>query len=186
MARVTTCLTTRLPQMYETNHTVNGRSYTVNLCASPVVGDDGCVSHVLIVMRDATHLRQLERQLEQTHKLEALGRLAGGIAHDFNNLLACIQGNLDLALAGRLAEAAARQGLQDARAASHRASELVHQILLFARQAADNPRSVDLNAMAREMLGVLRGSLPPGIGVILDAQDGLWPVRIDPAQPHRC
>jgi PAS domain S-box-containing protein len=113
--------------------------------------------------RMETALKEQEHQLRQRHKVEALGTLAGGIAHDFNNLLQPITMLVEYALAELPADSAIRDDLKDVLDAARRATELVAQILRFAR-AEEPPRSPhDLAQQVRESLHIARQTLPATI-----------------------
>jgi signal transduction histidine kinase len=90
--------------------------------------------------------QQLEDQLRQSQKMEALGRLAGGVAHDFNNLLTIIKGHCDLMLERLHPEDRSHTGGQQIRKAADRAIVLTRQLLAFSRSQVLQPRVIDLNA----------------------------------------
>jgi len=124
----------------------------------------------------------LEMQLRQAQKMEALGVLAGGVAHDFNNILAAIEGHAELAL-----DAAGRNG-QDTRdlvqiiRSALRARELVRQILTFSRKVEHNFQQLDLNAEILDALVVLERTLPKVIGLRADLAEDLPPISADSNQ----
>jgi PAS domain S-box-containing protein len=137
---------------------------------------------VLGLTHDITELKQLQGQLRQAQKMEALGRLAGGVAHDFNNILTTISGYANL-LRGTL-PSEAREGIYGQRIeqAAGRAAKLVEQLLVFGRRQSSSPTVLDLNDVARG-LAVL---LEPLIGAHIALEIVLAPepaaVRIDPGQ----
>ncbi|KMY68000.1 hypothetical protein AAU61_09250 [Desulfocarbo indianensis] len=124
----------------------------------------------------------LEMQLRQAQKMEALGVLAGGIAHDFNNILAAIVGYAELAL-----EAARRRG-QDTQdmaqiiRSAQRARDLVRQILTFSRKVEHNFQPLDLNAEILDAVAVLHRTLPKMIDIRTNLAEDLPPVRADSNQ----
>ncbi|EDM73637.1 multi-sensor hybrid histidine kinase, partial [Plesiocystis pacifica SIR-1] len=129
------------------------RSYTTRM--GPILGELG-VDQVTLIATDVTEQRQLEQQLRQSQKMQAVGTLAGGVAHDFNNLLtvilgACELGELDLEQLSDLPPALA-QSLGDAFSeiggAAQRAAELTRQLLAFSRRQVLAPKHFDLNALA--------------------------------------
>jgi two-component system cell cycle sensor histidine kinase/response regulator CckA len=141
---------------------------------------DGRAVRVVGAVMDVTERTQLEDQLRQSQKLEALGRLAAGVAHDFNNLLTVITGYSDFLLAGRQPDDPVRHDVEEIRLAADRASLLTRQLLAFGRKQARHPRVVDLNASVREvstMLARLIGDdlalemrlSPEGAAVLADA-----------------
>jgi PAS domain S-box-containing protein len=128
--------------------------------------------------------RNLEAQLRQAHKMEALGTLAGGIAHDFNNILFAIIGFCELALEDAIRNTAQRENLQQAITGAQRAAELVGQILTFARQSGIEKHPLNLTAIVKESLKLLRASLPKSIDIITEL-DGQQTVLADPTQMHQ-
>ncbi len=104
-------------------------------------------------IRDVSERKQLEAQLRQSQKMEAIGRLAGGVAHDFNNLLSVIIGYADL-LASE-AGSDARQELAEITAAGQRGAHLTRQLLAFSRQQVLQPEVLDLNEALSNMEGML-------------------------------
>ncbi|MCB1219045.1 MAG: ABC transporter substrate-binding protein [Planctomycetales bacterium] len=153
---------------------------------------DGQPWAVLVVARDITdrkhaeaERRHLESQLRQTQKLEAIGTLAGGIAHDFNNLLFAIRGNADLALTLPGDEENTRECLAEILAASARATELVQQILSFARKSEVEMRVVDLNQTFAEVLRLIRATIPASIEIVSELSHGENLVYGDVTQMHQ-
>jgi signal transduction histidine kinase/CheY-like chemotaxis protein len=129
-----------------------------------------------------TEARELERQLLQSQKMDALGRLAGGVAHDFDNLLTTIIGNASLALDDAKGEKRLSRSLLAIRRAGQAGADLTRQLLSCARGQSARPSNVSWNDVvgdAREMLQRLIGSR---IAVNFEAQPDLWPIRIDPGQ----
>ena len=118
---------------------------------------------------------QLEAQLRQAQKLESVGTLAGGIAHDFNNILASILGNVALATADLPNDSPAQHSLQQIRQASHRARDLVHQILAFSRRNLQARAVHDVRTVLEESHALLRAAIPAGIDIAL---------RLDPMPMH--
>jgi len=109
--------------------------------------------------------RQLENQLRQSHKMEAIGTLAGGIAHDFNNVLSIILGNSELALADMPSDGIARQNLEQILAATLRAREMIQQLLNFSRKERSGRKPLRLNGVITESLKLMRASLPTNITI---------------------
>lgn len=123
-----------------------------------------CIDFDLTERRNAEALRsQLEMQLRESQKMEALGTLAGGVAHDFNNIVAAIIGNTVLALDDIPAQHPAHVSLQEIRKASHRARNLVQQILAFSRRQVMERRAINLVGVVDESVRLLRATLPAGI-----------------------
>jgi signal transduction histidine kinase/ActR/RegA family two-component response regulator len=110
-------------------------------------------------------LIKLEQQLFQSQKMEAIGTLASGIAHDFNNMLTAIMGYVELAKLDSNPRSKIRQNLKQALQAANRARELVRQILNFSRKADEKNRPLDLSALIKETLKLLRASIPATIDI---------------------
>ena len=133
-------------------------------------------------VRDITSQRQLEAQLAQSQKMEAIGRLAGGVAHDFNNLLTVILSYSELLLEDLPAKSADRDDVTQIQKAAQGASELTRQLLAFSRQQVLEPKVVDLNAAVsgiEKLLGrVLREDVK--LRCVLAPDTGT--IKVDPGQ----
>lgn len=125
---------------------------------------------------------QMERQLQQTQKLESLGVLAGGIAHDFNNLLAIILGNASLALDELPHLSPARDNLSAIEATSLRAAELCRQMLAYSGKGRFAIEDIRLGALIGEMVSLLKSSLSKKAILNLNLKEPLPPLRGDPSQ----
>jgi len=135
-----------------------------------------------ITGRDLTERRQLEAELRQSQKMEAVGRLTGGIAHDFNNLLSVIIGNMQL-LARSLRESPRLLRQADtALGAAMRGANLTRRLLAFARQQVLEPRVVDLNVLIGGMCELLRRTLAGELEIECDLAAQPWVTRVDPGQ----
>ncbi|WP_325644896.1 PAS domain S-box protein [Humidesulfovibrio sp.] len=144
---------------------------------------DRLVSYVA-VCRDVTEKRQLEHQLWQAQKMEALGTLAGGIAHDFNNLLASIMGFTELALDDLAPQSRARGCLDRVLGASLRARELVRQILSFSRRSEHKLRHLRADAVVGEALKLLEASLAKSVEITAELGSQAT-ILADPSQVHQ-
>jgi nitrogen-specific signal transduction histidine kinase/CheY-like chemotaxis protein len=114
---------------------------------------------------DITERKQLEAQVRQKHKMEAIGTLAGGIAHEFNNMLGAILGFTELTLDEVPRASTASQHLQEVLTAGKRAKNLVQQILAFSRQREPTREPVELRLLVAEVLSLLRPSLPTTVEI---------------------
>ncbi len=146
---------------------------------SPVRNERGEVVNIVAVKRDVTTELQLERQLRQAQKMEAVGQLAGGVAHDFNNLLQVISGYSDLALAGLPSDHPTVQELNQIVAAAERAKHLVTQLLLFSRREASHPEVLDLNVVVEGLMKMLTRILGEHIECSFLPLHGAPPVDVD-------
>jgi PAS domain S-box-containing protein len=115
------------------------------------------------LLEETEERKRLEEQLRQAHKMEAVGTLAGGIAHDFNNMLAAILGNAELALDDVDTQNPARRNLDQILKATHRARDLVSEILTFSRKSGKEQRPLRLTPLVKETFKLLRASLPATI-----------------------
>jgi PAS domain S-box-containing protein len=134
------------------------------------------------LIEDVSDRRELEEQLRQAQKMEAVGKLAGGIAHDFNNLMTAILGYSDLVLRRLPASDANREKLEAIREASLRASDLTRQLLAFARRQMLQTEDVDLRDVVGGMNALLRRLLGEEITLVARFGDAPAIVRADPTQ----
>ncbi len=132
------------------------------------------------IARDIRPIRELERQLQQAQKMEAVGRLAGGVAHDFNNLLTAIMGHVDLLM--QRVDEAAKEDLAEVQRAATRARDLTRQLLAFSRQQILRPRVLDLNAVVEDTSRMLRRLIGEDVELEQQLAPDLEPVRADPGQ----
>ncbi len=156
------------------NHTVliaqNGKELPIEDSGAPIYDSGGKLAGVVLVFRDTSEHRLMEKQLLQSQKMEALGRLAGGIAHDFNNLLTAIIGYAELIETEIARPHIVMQYLHNIQTASERATALIRQLLSFARQ--DKPRFVPVNVpqLVEETLPLLQRLLGEDIELVTDVQ----------------
>jgi two-component system cell cycle sensor histidine kinase/response regulator CckA len=109
------------------------------------LGDDPAVQGIVATSRDVTAWEELQARLQQSQRIEAVGRLAGGVAHDFNNLLTVIRGNAQLIMANGALPTELQEELEEIGQAAERAATLTRQLLAFSRQQVLQPRVIDLN-----------------------------------------
>jgi len=151
------------------------------LYSAELVELDGA-PHVLVLTTDITERRQLEEQLRQAVKMEAVGRLAGGIAHDFNNLLTAIIGSADLLLEDLDPASPARGDVAEIRRAGERAAQLTRQLLAFSRKQPLTPRVIDVNALVADMDRLLRRLIGEDIELRTVLTPDLGAVQADAGQ----
>lgn len=157
--------------------TLHGDTIEVDAFASQTTW--GNQDAFLVVARDITARKQLEQQLRQAQRLEAVGQLTGGIAHDVNNLLAVIQGNTEF-LADELGDD--NEMVRSILRASQRGAELTQRLLAFSRQQQLQPKSLDLSSLVDDLHQLLVRTLGERIDVRLSTDEALWPATADPGQ----
>ncbi|HEX3807532.1 MAG TPA: PAS domain S-box protein, partial [Gaiellaceae bacterium] len=135
----------------------------------------------IAVVRDLTRQKELEAQLGQAQKMEAVGRLAGGIAHDFNNLLTAITGYAEFLIAGEQDDHLRRHA-EEIKKAGARAASLTGQLLAFSRRQVLQPRVFDLNAIVSDMDMMLRRLIGEDVELVTMLNPQLAPVQADPTQ----
>ncbi len=169
---------------FESQHRAqNGRVFPVEITVNYLTYE-GHEYHCVFA-RDITDRKHLEAQLRQAQKMEAVGTLAGGIAHDFNNILAAIMGFTELTQLMVRPESTVGQNLQQVHTASLRAKDLVQQILTFSRQNDQQRSPIQLHEIIREVLRLLRASLPTTIVINYHVIDERAVVLADPTQLHQ-
>lgn len=147
---------------------------------------------VFAVAKDITAVKKAERekasleiQLHKAQKMEALGALSGGIAHDFNNILGAIWGYSELALISLPKNAAAREHLEEVVKACKRAKDLIMQILAFSSKKQRERIPVQVHLILKEVLELLRASLPSTIEIRTNINKETDIVQADPTQIHQ-
>ena len=177
----------------------DGERYWAEIVFSATRDDAGELTGFIRVLRDQTlrrvaeealqlrtkelmERRELEEQLRQSQKMEAVGRLAGGVAHDFNNMLTAIRGNAELLLHDFKLDDAVRSTVEEINAAADRAAALTRQLLAFSRRQLLQPRVMDLDNVLRDMDPVLRGIVANDTKLITRTAGGGALVRADRGQ----
>ncbi len=159
---------------------------------SPVFDRDGRCTHLVGTVHDITarraaerERREVEAQLHQAQRLQALGTLAGGIAHDFNNILTAIQVNLDVALYRLPEEHAARAPVAGVKEAANRATKLVRQILTFGRGSEPKREPLVLEPVVHEALKLACVVFETGTELRTSVADDVPEILGDATQIHR-
>ena len=134
--------------------------------------------------RDVTARKELEEQLRQSQKMEAVGQLTGGIAHDFNNLLTIVSGNIDMAKRslGPDGDARVLRSLGNATKGADRAAALTQRLLAFSRRQPLQPRATDVDKLIAGMSELLDRALGETVELEVVAGARLWRVEVDPNQ----
>jgi len=147
--------------------------------------DDHVLELMAAIGRQVGHLierKQLEEQLRQAQKMEAIGRLAGGIAHDFNNLLTVIGGYSEVGLSRLSANDPLRADLEEIKQAGDRAAALTSQLLAFSRRQVVQPKVVDLSMVVMNLEKMLHRLIGEDVNLVVSLGPALGRIRIDPGQ----
>jgi signal transduction histidine kinase len=126
--------------------------------------------------------QEMEKQLRQAQKMEAVGRLAGGVAHDYNNMTSVIMGYTEMALERIADNDPLYADLQEIMEAAKRSKELTRQLLAFARRQSIAPRVLDINDTVQSMLKMLHPLIGEDIELVWSPGEKIWPIQIDPSQ----
>ncbi len=142
----------------------------------------GTISGAVLVYHDATASRETERQLHQSQKLDAIGKLTGGVAHDFNNMLTVISGNTESLVAGLKEQPELQRVARLIIEAADRCAELIQHLLAFARKQPLKPRNVDVNAALVDIAKLLRPTLGEQIQIETALEQDAVISHIDPSR----
>jgi len=162
--------------------TKEGRLFPFSLSTSTINDDQGTPALVIIVGKDITERKQLEEQLRQSQKMEAVGQLAGGVAHDFNNLLIVISGYADNLLKTTLEEDPQRKKILQISKAAERAAALTRQLLAFSRKQILQPQKVDINLLISDLEKMLRRLIGENIELKTNLDPNTSKIVADPGQ----
>jgi len=173
------------------NKKKDGSLYTEDATISPVLNRAGEISNYVAVKRDITleiaaeeKRLELEKQLRQKHKMEAVGYMAGGMAHNFNNNLAIILGNIELSEMKLASDSEVIPFLENAKISVRRSRDLIQKIITYSRQGAQRKTSTSLNAVLDETIRLLQSTMPTTVNLShsCDLDCGTAVVNADPAQ----
>jgi hypothetical protein len=145
----------------------------------PIRDPSGGTKRVVGIAMDITRGRQLEAQLLQAQKMEAVGQLAGGVAHDFNNVLTVVIGYAQMLLDRETLPPDAIEPLTQIFTAGNRAANLTRQLLVFSRKQTIQRRVIDLNRIAREISAMLRPLIGEPIKLELSLSADACPAEAD-------
>lgn len=174
------------PVVVEHTHVMaDGSKRIFEVYGYPIFDDDENVSQVIEYNIDITEKKILEEQLRQAQKMEAIGTLAGGIAHDFNNILSAIVGYSDLAKMTMNNHAQLERNINEVLKAADRAKNLVRQILTFSRKTGQERQALQVSLLVKEVLKLLRSTIPTTIEIKQDIITSEALVLADPTHIHQ-
>jgi signal transduction histidine kinase/ActR/RegA family two-component response regulator len=189
------CIATGQTQRYDQPPGLASSDGHFQTVLTPVCDEQGAVRRIVGVTRDITEQTraaeaertraELEAQLRQAQKLEALGTLAGGIAHDFNNILGAMVAFIELIRIDVNDRMTVLEHVDELKIASRRAQDLVQRIMTFSRTQKPSRSVTKIELSAREALGFLRSSLPSTVVIESSFDDAAPLVLADPAQLHQ-
>jgi two-component system cell cycle sensor histidine kinase/response regulator CckA len=160
----------------------DGETRRIRARVAPIRTADGRVHRLTGTALDVTEADQLEQQLRQAQKMEAVGTLAGGVAHDFNNLLTIIGGFADLLAVRLQADPRSKEMVAEIRRSVDRAASLTRQLLAFSRKQVLAPVVLDLNRIVAETSRMVQRLIGEDIEFNAVPDPGLGPIRADPGQ----
>ena len=172
---------------YETEHYLKRKDANekwLYVTAALLNDPTGKINGAIETWQDLTEYKQLEQQLIQSQKMEAIGTLAAGIAHDFNNIISAIIGYAEIALMDIPKDNSNHDHLTQILSAGMRARKLVDQILTFSRQTEVSPKPIQMSLIVNETLELIRATLPSIIEVKQDIQSDAL-VMADATQLHQ-
>jgi two-component system, cell cycle sensor histidine kinase and response regulator CckA len=160
----------------------DGSLFTVRCDTHVVMDSEGYLGFLETFVEDVTERREMEQQLRQGQKMEAIGRLAGGVAHDFNNLLGVISGYAELVAEQVEPGSELRNSVEQIRKAASRASGLTRQLLAFSRQQVLETKILNMNIIVEDMAKMLPRLLGEDIELQTSLDPGLGAVKADQGQ----
>ncbi len=163
----------------------DGRILTMGTAITPVRNERGETTHFIAIMQDLTERNQIEAEMRQAQKMQAVGRLAGGVAHDFNNMLNVILLNAEIALMDETLPAEHRTHFLDIQQAGNRSVDLTRQLLAFSRKQPASPKVIDLNQVVAENLRMMHRLIGEDVQLTFNPGPGIWPIRMDPSQVNQ-
>ncbi len=160
----------------------DNKPITISLILNPIKDKDGKPVVVIAVSDDISEKKELEFQLQQSQKMEAIGQLAGGIAHDFNNLLTVIEGYTDLLLKDADQNNPKTNHIRQIKKASDRASSLTGQLLAFSRRQILQPKLLDISELIMDMSVLLKRLIGEQVELETNLEPDIPPIKADPSQ----
>ena len=169
----------------ESRHTTHsGDKLIVEERWTLVRNESNLPDYYLIINTDITDKKRTEEHLFRSQRMESIGTLAGGIAHDLNNILSPIMMAVDM-LRLKTPDAESARWLEMIKENTERGADLVKQVLTFARGMAGERMPVQLKHIVKEIVGVLKETLPKSIVLDFKIEPDLWTISADPTQIHQ-
>jgi PAS domain S-box-containing protein len=177
------------PEQYSINENENrlknGKPVWISWTNKSICSTEGERIGILCIGNDITKRKQLEDQLRQAQKMEAMGTLTGGIAHDFNNILGIILGYTEIAQHRLSAEDPVQTILDEVKTASLRGRDVVSQLLSFSRKNEQKQGVIDIRPVIQESLKMLRSTLPADIEFQTSIPNHSFTVETNSTQIHQ-
>jgi PAS domain S-box-containing protein len=164
------------------NRRKDGRLYEEDAVISPVLDGTGEVVNYVAVKRDITQEVLLEKQLIESRKMDAIGRLAGGLAHDFTNMLVVILSSAQAARRMLPPDSPAVEHMDTIVETARRSGKLTGDLLSFAQQQEVDEKEIDLNKAVERLKTMLQRSIGSRVNLAVEPFSGPLPVRVDPEQ----
>ncbi|SHO47741.1 PAS domain-containing hybrid sensor histidine kinase/response regulator [Desulfopila aestuarii] len=165
--------------------TLDKSGKTLLISCSSLAAESRTPARVILVIKDITIQKQIERELLQSQKMEALGTLAGGIAHDFNNILTAILGYADIVCATKSVPEESRNHAQEIVQAAHRAKELIRQIRSFSHKEQLTKSPLDISPVIKEAMKLMRASIPVSVAIRENVAPDCGLVLANPINIHQ-
>ncbi|MBL9208468.1 MAG: PAS domain S-box protein [Opitutaceae bacterium] len=161
------------------NRRKDGTLFEEESTVTPILDEQGLVTHFIAVKQEITERKLLEAKMRQAQKMEAVGQLAGGVAHDFNNILAAVLMYLGLLQDDAGLDVNTRLALKDLEREVQRGASLTRQLLTFSRQQAMEPRPLDLHEIVSGLMKMLKRLLGEQVTLSLSGTSGLPLIEAD-------
>ena len=165
--------------------TRDGRMLDILISAAIILDSASMTAGLVVNLTDITKNKQMEKQILQAQKMEAIGALAGGIAHDFNNILFSITGLTQMLLWDTPSDSPIHDRLMKIFQAATRAGDLVKQILTFSRRSELQKLPVRVQSVLKEVVKLARSTIPSNIDIKTHIQADCGKVMADPTQLHQ-
>jgi len=161
------------------NKKKEGSIFTEEASISPVFSPEGEIIGYISAQKNITYQTELEQQLFQSQKMEAVGQLAGGVAHDFNNILQAMMGYCEMLREYMDEDAEVYEFVDELQKGADRAAELTRQLLTFSLRQEIQPRDLDLNEVILNMLKMIGRTIGEQIEIVTRLYEGELPIHAD-------